>query len=57
MTDIEPFLERLGLLQYYEVFTEEGFDTWETLLDIQETDLYVRPETLLIATDAGIEML
>lgn len=41
MTDIAPYLERLGLEQYFDAFIGEGFDTWETLLDIQETDLYV----------------
>ncbi|KAJ9652966.1 hypothetical protein H2198_007809 [Neophaeococcomyces mojaviensis] len=39
MTDIESFLQRLGLHQYYDAFLEEGFDTWETVLDIQESDL------------------
>lgn len=39
MTDIRLQLERLGLEQYYEAFVQEGFDTWETLLDVQESDL------------------
>ncbi|KEF62769.1 uncharacterized protein A1O9_00742 [Exophiala aquamarina CBS 119918] len=38
MTDIAPYLERLGLEQYFDAFIGEGFDTWETVLDIQETD-------------------
>ena len=42
MTDLGPILERLGLLQYLDAFVTEGFDTWETLLYIQEKDLYVR---------------
>ncbi|KAK5049556.1 hypothetical protein LTR84_004485 [Exophiala bonariae] len=41
MTDIAPYLERLGLEQYFDAFIGEGFDTWETLLDIQETDFDV----------------
>lgn len=41
MTDLGPHLERLGLEQYLDAFFNEGFDTWETVLDIQETDLYV----------------
>jgi len=41
MADIQPVLQRLGLVQYYEAFLAEGFDTWETVLDIQENDLYV----------------
>jgi hypothetical protein len=45
MTDIAPYLERLGLEQYFDAFIGEGFDSWETLLDIQETDLYVFEST------------
>ena len=41
MTALEPIFERLGLQQYYHGFVEEGFDTWETVLDITESDLYV----------------
>ncbi len=32
----------LGISQYLESFLEQGFDTWETILDITESDLYVR---------------
>lgn len=39
MTELESHLERLGLEQYLDAFVAEGFDTWEILLDIQETDL------------------
>ncbi|KIW17461.1 hypothetical protein PV08_04655 [Exophiala spinifera] len=38
MTDLAPYLERLGLEQYLDAFLGEGFDTWETLTDIQESD-------------------
>ncbi|KAJ9619414.1 uncharacterized protein PV06_04154 [Exophiala oligosperma] len=38
MTDLAPYLERLGLEQYLDAFLSEGFDTWETLTDIQESD-------------------
>jgi hypothetical protein len=31
----------LGLAHYFDVFVTEGFDTWETVLDITESDLYV----------------
>jgi hypothetical protein len=41
MTDLEPVLERLGLEQYLPSFIHEGFDTWETVLDITESDLDV----------------
>jgi hypothetical protein len=40
MTDLHETLSRLGLAQYIEKFKEEGFETWETLLDITESDLY-----------------
>ena len=40
MTSLEPILVRLGLVEYISKFVAEGFDTWETLLDITETDLY-----------------
>ncbi|KAF2474524.1 uncharacterized protein BDR25DRAFT_215413 [Lindgomyces ingoldianus] len=39
MSDLGERLERLGLSQYLEVFVAEGFDTWETVLDITESDL------------------
>ncbi|KAL1304592.1 hypothetical protein AAFC00_003561 [Neodothiora populina] len=32
-------LEHLGLTQYLQVFIDEGFDSWETLCDITESDL------------------
>jgi hypothetical protein len=41
MTDLSDRLERLGLSQYLDAFISEGFDTWETLSDITESDLYV----------------
>lgn len=34
-------LEDLGLSQYYDKLVAEGFDSWETVLDITESDLYV----------------
>lgn len=39
MTELRPILARLGLIQYLEAFEAEGFDTWETLCDITESDL------------------
>lgn len=41
MSDLEAMLERLGLGQYAESFIAEGFDTWDTVIDITESDLYV----------------
>ena len=43
MTALLPILTRLGLSQYFDRFVAEGFDTWETLLDITESDLYSHP--------------
>jgi len=39
MTELAHILERLGLSQYLAIFVSEGFDTWETLQDITESDL------------------
>jgi hypothetical protein len=39
MTDFAGELRRLGLSEYLEAFVAEGFDTWETVLDITESDL------------------
>ncbi|KAF2142107.1 uncharacterized protein K452DRAFT_326624 [Aplosporella prunicola CBS 121167] len=39
MTELRARLEQLGLSQYFETFVTEGFDTWDTLLDIRESDL------------------
>jgi hypothetical protein len=39
MNDLGGRLERLGLSQYLDAFVAEGFDSWETLLDITESDL------------------
>ena len=40
MTELTDILSRLGLAQYLHVFHYEGFESWETLLDITESDLY-----------------
>ena len=39
MTDLRSVFERLGLLQYLDNFINEGFDSWETVLYITESDL------------------
>ncbi|KAL8924664.1 MAG: hypothetical protein Q9208_003979 [Pyrenodesmia sp. 3 TL-2023] len=39
MTELGPIFVRLGLAQYLEPFLDEGFETWETVLDITESDL------------------
>jgi hypothetical protein len=53
MSDLKDRLARLGLSQYHQIFAAEGFDTWETVLDITESDLYVgrsRPCLLSLLT-------
>ena len=39
MSELGERLERLGLYQYFDTLFSEGFDTWETVLDITESDL------------------
>ena len=39
MIELSVIFSRLGLDQYLDSFIVEGFDTWETILDIQEGDL------------------
>lgn len=38
---LEVVFGELGITQYLDSFLEQGFDTWETILDITESDLYV----------------
>jgi hypothetical protein len=56
MSDLGLRLERLGLSQYLEAFVSEGFDTWETVLDITESDLYVQPCYEEYKTDSEQEL-
>lgn len=39
---LSEILSELGLTQYREAFVDQGFDTWDTILDITESDMYVR---------------
>lgn len=39
MTNLVDVLGRLGLLQYLDRLQDEGFEKWETVLDITEQDL------------------
>ena len=56
MSDLVKRLERLGLSQYLDVFIAEGFDSWETILDITESDLLVIQSAYLERpTDAWLE--
>ncbi len=40
MNFLETVLGELGISQYLGVFIDQGFDSWETILDITESDLY-----------------
>ena len=50
MGDLRPTLEKLGLQAYTDRFISEGFDSWDTLSRITESDLYVlsSPQVLTI---------
>ncbi|CAH0049496.1 unnamed protein product [Clonostachys solani] len=37
--NLEGTFRELGLAQYLDAFVDQGFDTWDTILDIQESDL------------------
>jgi hypothetical protein len=39
MAELAEGLRRLGLRKYLDGLIAEGFDTWETVLDITESDL------------------
>jgi hypothetical protein len=41
MAELAEKFDELDLAQYLDRFLEQGFDTWDTILDITETDLYV----------------
>jgi hypothetical protein len=36
---LEQIFAELGLAQYLGAFLDQGFDAWDTILDIQESDL------------------
>jgi hypothetical protein len=38
MTELEEIFAELGISHYLHDFLEQGFDTWETILDITESD-------------------
>ena len=47
MADVELTLSWLGMSQYLERFVDAGFDSWETILWITESDLEVPALRLL----------
>lgn len=59
MTELAGIFDELGLTQYLDSFLDQGFDTWDTILDITEPDLYViccsRPNTGLTAGLTGLD--
>lgn len=36
---LDEIFGELGISQYLDAFVDQGFDTWETILDITESDL------------------
>lgn len=38
-SDLGKIFGELGLTQYLDTFVEQGFDEWDIILDIQESDL------------------
>jgi len=38
-SQLETIFGELGISQYLHAFLDQGFDTWETILDITESDL------------------
>lgn len=36
---LDEIFRDLGISQYLDVFVDQGFDTWESILDITESDL------------------
>lgn len=38
-SELESTFGELGLTQYLDAFVEQGFDAWDIILDIQESDL------------------
>lgn len=41
MTDLADIFTELGISHYLQVFIEQGFDSWDTILDITESDFDV----------------
>ena len=38
-SQLEVIFGELGISQYLHSFIDQGFDTWDTILDITESDL------------------
>lgn len=37
--ELGSIFTELGISQYLDTFLDQGFDTWDTILDITESDL------------------
>ncbi|KAJ6784303.1 hypothetical protein PWT90_04252 [Aphanocladium album] len=37
--ELDSVFSELGLAQYLDAFVDQGFDSWDTILDVQESDL------------------
>lgn len=46
---LDSIFAELGLSQYLDTFVDQGFDAWDTILDIQESDLWVPREALAVS--------
>lgn len=44
----------LGISQYLEAFLDQGFDSWDTILDITESDLCVAPTITCPRQNSGV---
>ncbi|KAJ0371210.1 hypothetical protein COL154_000721 [Colletotrichum chrysophilum] len=54
--NLESIFQELGISQYLDIFLEQGFDTWDTILDITESDLGHAPDVSLVSpTRASVE--
>jgi len=51
---LEAIFREIGLEEYLDAFVEQGFDTWDTILDIQERDLSVNPPAGLFITRCSL---
>lgn len=48
---VEEIFGELGISQYLDAFIEQGFDNWDTILDITESDLYASPKGHVLCDD------
>jgi hypothetical protein len=52
MYRLDTIFGELGISQYLNAFIDQGFDSWETILDITESDLWEPPERLLVLSSS-----